>query len=94
MAGTRSIFANSEVSSNITGIDKTLIERFSFILKTLNSPYKINTIKFAEYAKETAVHYIEKYRWYPRHQQPIKFLDGKDIIENFLLPIGTLGENA
>ena len=59
MAGTRSIFANSEVSSNITGIDKTLVERFSVILKTLSSPYKINIIKFAEYAKETAVHYIE-----------------------------------
>ena len=94
MAGTRSIFAKSEVSSNITGIDKTLVERFCVILKTLNSPYKINTIKFAGYAKETAAHYIEKYRWYPRHQQPTKFLDGKDIIENFLLPIGTLGENA
>ena len=31
----RSFFANPEVSSNIKGIDKTLIERFSVILKLL-----------------------------------------------------------
>lgn len=92
----RSFFANSEITSNITEIDRTLIERFNIILKTLSSPYKINsTSSFAEYAKETAVLYIHLYSWYPMTPTVHKVLvHGKDIIENFLLPIGMLGEDA
>ena len=91
----RCFFANPDVSSNITGINKDLIERFSSILKTLNSGYKINSTKFDEYAKETAKKYVELYNWYPMTPTVHKVLvHGKDIIDNFILPIGMLGEDA
>lgn len=91
----RCFFANPNISSNITGIDKDLIERFSIILKTLNSAYRVNSAKFGQYAKETAMKYVEHSNWYPMTPTVHKVLvHGKDIIDNFLIPIGMLGENA
>lgn len=57
----RKFFRDPETTSNIIDIDTILIGKFSIILRTLNSPYKINTTKFAEYAKEAAQRYIELY---------------------------------
>lgn len=61
----------------------------------MNCPFKINSVKFAEYAIGTAALYINLYRWYPTTPTVHKVLiHGKDIIDNFLLPIGMLGEDA
>lgn len=91
----RKFFAFPALSSRITGIDEALIYRFSVILKALNCSYKINSTLFGKYAYETAKLYVQLYKWYPMPPTVHKILlHGKEIIDNFLLPIGQLGEDA
>lgn len=88
-------FSFPALSSRITGIDQNLIYRFSVILKALNSNFKINSSSFHKYAFETAQLYVQLYEWYPMPATVHKILlHGKYIIDNFLLPIGQLGEDA
>lgn len=57
----RRFFGDPQKSSSITGIDETLIYRFSVLLRALNSDFKIDTSKFKPYALRTAELYIELY---------------------------------
>jgi len=45
----RWFFANPKISSKITGIDETLINRFAVILKIISSGFAINEQKFGKY---------------------------------------------
>lgn len=91
----RRFFADPALSSTITGIDQNLIYRCSIILKALNSNYPINSSLFGQYAFETAELYVNLYAWYPMPPTVHKILmHSKEVIEQFLIPIGQLGEDA
>ena len=91
----RRFFEHEEESARITGIDKNLIHRFHVILRTLSSGYDIDANKFKEFCQDTAKLYVEKYPWYMMPPTVHKILiHGPQIIDNALLPIGQLSEEA
>lgn len=91
----RRFFADPEVAAEVTGLNVQLIYRLKVILETMVSGHKINTKKFATYALDTAKLYVEKYPWHPMTPTMHKILiHGAIVIENCLLPIGQLSEEA
>lgn len=57
--------------------------------------HKVDTQKFAAYAMETAKFYVQLYSWHPKTPAMHKILiHGPTVIENALLPIGQLSEEA
>lgn len=91
----RRFFANAKVSSEITGVDLNLIERFGVILEVISSGYKINVERFSEYCRETAKLYVELYSWHPMSPTVHKILiHGSLVVQHALLPIGILSEEA
>jgi hypothetical protein len=60
----RCFFRDPTQSASITGIDETLIRRFSVIFQSLSSGYRVNTTAFDSYAKETAKLFVSLYAWY------------------------------
>ncbi|XP_029053728.1 uncharacterized protein LOC114881192 [Osmia bicornis bicornis] len=69
--------------------------RFKVILEVISSDYKIQYTKFAEYTMDTAKRYTELYPWYPMSPTMHKILiHGLIVIQNALLPIGQLSEEA
>lgn len=88
-------FRHAEKSSNITGIDLELVERFHVILECLGCGYEINSVVFENYTIETRNLYLEKYPWYYMPVTVHKILfHGKIIIDSCILPIGQLSEEA
>ena len=57
----RTFFKNSTLSSEITGIDKTLIKKIYLINRLLSCGFKINISKFEELLKDTNVLYLANY---------------------------------
>lgn len=55
---------DSTKEKEITGLDKILIERCATILQVLNSGYKVNSVKFGEFAMETAKQIVQAYPWF------------------------------
>lgn len=91
----RRFFQNAETSAEITGINLKIIKRFYIILQTISSGYKINVEKFQAYTRETATIFIQNYSWYAMPPSIHKILiHGPEIINNALLPIGQLSEEA
>lgn len=91
----RRFFSDPAISSRITGVDENLIYRCGILLKTLNSGYQVDSMQFDHYAYETAQIYVSLYEWYPMPPTVHKILmHSKEVIDNFLLPIGQLGEDA
>lgn len=91
----RRFFNNPQLSAEITGIDKTLIESFQIILRVLASGCKINTTKFKVLLNQTRELYLKLYNWYYMPSTVHKILvHGCDVIEFFDLPIGQLSEEA
>ncbi|XP_036148284.1 uncharacterized protein LOC118647442 [Monomorium pharaonis] len=91
----RRFFENPVVSSQITGVDKDLVVRFSTLLKAISSGFEIDSIKFGKYCKETADLYRKVYNWYPMPPTVHKLLDhGEMIVSSAILPIGQLSEEA
>ena len=60
----RRFFENTELSSEVTGIDQEVIYRQKVILQTLSSTFHIKTDLFRTYCLETARLLIAKYPWY------------------------------
>lgn len=91
----RQFFANSHLSSIITGVNEEVIKRFGVILQVISTGYKINLQLFDNYAVETAKLFVLHYPWFylPTSVHKI-LLHGSFIIENALLPIGLLSEEA
>lgn len=91
----RRFFANPKLSSEITGINEDLIHKFGVILKTINSGLDINVNNFRKYCLDTAQKYVELYNWYymPTSVHKILF-HGASVINNAILPIGELSEEA
>lgn len=91
----RRFFENPQLAADITKVDFILIYRLKVILETISSGHKIDTQKFDEYAMETARLYCDLYGWHPMTPTMHKILiHGAEIIENALLPIGQLSEEA
>lgn len=91
----RRFFENTELAADITGINHELIHKFKILLEAISSGHKINTTKFEEYAFNTAQMYVELYGWHPMTPTMHKLLlHGATIIDNALLPIGQLSEEA
>lgn len=91
----RRFFENPAVSSQITGIDESLIVRFSTLLKAISSSFEIDSTKFGVYCKETADLYRKIYNWYPMPPTVHKLLNhGEMIVSTAILPLGLLSEEA
>lgn len=89
------LFKHPSISAEITGIQQCLIERCGTLLECISSGYKINTAKFEDYAIQTAKLLVTAYPWYPLPSSVHKVLiHGAIIIENALVPIGELSEEA
>lgn len=91
----RRFFYNPDLSSEITGVDKNLIKKFSLILRILASGRQIDLKKFKNLLDETKNIFLDLYRWYYMPSSVHKILvHGCEIIESFSLPIGQLSEDA
>ena len=91
----RRFFNDPETSADITGVDFRLISRMKIILEVISSGHKIDVEKFRQYTLDTAKLYVELYPWCPMTPTLHKVLvHGPDIVENALLPIGQLSEEA
>ncbi|XP_055839998.1 uncharacterized protein LOC129907699 [Episyrphus balteatus] len=91
----RKFFQNYEASSKVTGVNPELIRRFYMILQAISSGFNINLEKFQNYCQDTARLYVELYPWMPMTPTVHKILiHGPEIINNALLPIGMLSEEA
>ena len=88
-------FKNSEVFSQITGIEKKLIINFQHILIAISCELEVDSIKFGTLCKETSKMYINKYSWFPMPATLHKILiHGEEIIKTSILPIGMMSEEA
>lgn len=91
----RRFFENPHLAADITGINYDLIYRLKVILETISSGHKIDSQKYDSYAKDTAKLYVSLYGWHPMTPTMHKILThGAAIIQNALLPIGQLSEEA
>lgn len=91
----RRFFEDFQTTSQITGVDETLVQRFGIILKTLSCGHPINTSAFNQYTSDTARLYVSLYNWYPMPVTVHKVLvHGSEIIEKHLIPIGQLSEDV
>lgn len=91
----RRFFEDPETTSEITGLDKNLIRRFKIILSVINCKKPINAEKFKSFTDETQTLIWTLYPWKPITPTVHKVLShGKDIIENSILPLGELTEEA
>lgn len=91
----RRFFSNIEQAAQITGVDKTLINNFSVILRTLSSGLHINVTNFEKLLKETFILYIKLYPWYYMPVTVHKVLvHGISYIKYSNVPIGMLSEEA
>ncbi|CAH1114773.1 unnamed protein product [Psylliodes chrysocephalus] len=91
----RRFFFNPQLSSEITGINKELIQKCSIILRVIASGCEIDLELFAVLLKSTREMYLHLYKWYNMPSGVHKILvHGCDIIGSFDLPIGQLSEEA
>ena len=91
----RKIFANTQKSSEITGFDKEILNRFSVILDTINSGYQVDSQKFKDYSLQTARLYVRKYPWWPMNAAVhIILLHGWAVMDSLKIPMGELSEEA
>lgn len=66
----RRFFKDPKLSSEVTGLDENLINRFRVILIALSSGLDVDTKKFQEFAYQTADLYKSQYDWY---KMPLMF---------------------
>lgn len=91
----RKFFKHPSLASNVTGVDENFIKRLGVILRTMSSGYAINVEAFRTYTFDTAKLYVQLYPWYYMPSSVHKILiHGADIIQNAVLPIGMMSEEA
>ena len=77
------------------GFDRDILHRLSIILKVISSSYTVHIANFKEYCLQTAREIVREYYWY---QIPtavhIILMHGADIINNSVIAIGKLSEEA
>lgn len=91
----RRFFQQPKMAAEITGVNESLIERFSVILRTMACGYQINTELFRDYTLKTAQIFVENYPWFYMPSSVHKILiHGADIINSVAIPIGMMSEEA
>ncbi|KAL4143561.1 hypothetical protein QTP88_005879 [Uroleucon formosanum] len=91
----RRFFEHAQEVSEITGLNKILIERFKVILSILACSYNVNFEKYDNYAKDTLKLYLQLYPWYRMPPSVHKILvHGSKAIHLAPFPIGILSEEA
>lgn len=91
----RRFFANPDVVSRITRVSEPLIHRLSVLLCALNAGYSIDSVKYENYAKETAKLYTDLYNWYFMPISVHKMLmHGSQVIESLCIPVGQASEEG
>ena len=91
----RRFFKHTALTSEITGLDENLINRFRVILQVLSSGHHINIAAFETYASETKMLYMNLYPWFPMTVTVHKILEhSSEIIKHHIVPIGQLTEEA
>ena len=92
----RKFFKNADMSSEITGIDRRLVQKLGVLLCALSSKKLVDSEKYYAYAMDTAKLYLHLYSWYPMSSTVHKLLfHGHNVIHAFdPLPIGYLSEEA
>ncbi|XP_043867476.1 uncharacterized protein LOC122757883 [Drosophila mojavensis] len=91
----RRAFNNVELFSNILSFDDQILRNFYTILITISCEYKVNSWKFKDLCEKTFYMYTAKYIWYPMSPTVHKILvHGHQIMDNCIVPVGVLGENA
>lgn len=91
----RRFFQNYSHSASILNINTEIVYKFSVVLEVIKSKYPVNVDKFREYCLTLYEEYLMEYSWLPLTPTVHKILiHGPYIIENFLVPIGILSEEA
>lgn len=92
---TRRFFQHPSESAEITGLNLLLIQKFAVLLQVIACNKRIDTVKFENYAKNTAELYIDLYGWYYMPPTVHKILiHGSEIIKHAIIPIGQMSEEA
>ena len=91
----RRFFRNIDQTSAITGVDRDLLHRFSFILEVINCTSPIDVPKFRTFCTETARRYVEVYPWYDMPNAVHRLLiHGPQVAQLLPFPPGALSEEA
>lgn len=91
----RRFFENPSITAEITGLDETIIYKFSVILQVIASGKEIDVEKFDAYGKNLAKLVVNTYPWYYMPASVHKILlHGSEIIKHALVPIGQLSEES
>lgn len=91
----RRIFANTKLFAEITLFDEVLLNKFHHLLIAISCEFAINTDKFRSFCNDTFLLYMQAYPWYPMSPTVHKIIvHGSDIMDQFVVPVGCLGENA
>ena len=92
----RRAFGDVDRLSQVTGVNRELLSRFSVILSALASTTaEIDEAKYSEFAMETAQLYRELYDWYRMPPTLHRLLaHGHAIISTLEMPVGMYSEEA
>lgn len=91
----RRFFANSSITTNITGLDEGIIRNFAILLQVIASGQQIDVEKFDRFARTVAELLVQNYPWYYMPVSVHKILiHGAAIIKHCLIPIGQLLEEV
>ena len=60
----RIIAENPELVSQITGVDLVICTNLAYMMRAINTGYKINTEAFKKIGRETAERHVKLYNWY------------------------------
>lgn len=91
----RRFFTNCSHSASILNISTDIVYKFGVVLEVIKSRYPMDVVKFRDYCLSLYHEYLMEYSWLPLTPTVHKILiHGPFIIENFLVPIGILSEEA
>lgn len=91
----RRAFQNHEMFANILELNMEFVKNLSTILTAIACHLPINTQKFEALCNQTLQIYVDNYKWYYMPATLHKILiHGSSIIENSILPLGMLAEEA
>lgn len=91
----RRFFEDVSLSAAILGVDEQLMANCRVVLQVLACGLPVNADKFKIYCLDVARQYVQLYSWYPLPTSiHVVLIHGHSIIENSVLPIGQMSEDA
>ena len=89
----RRAFADTAKLSEITGLDRGLIDRFAVVLAAINTQQQVDPEKFETFAMDTARLYTALYGWYRMPPSVHRVLvHGAAVMRQLPLSVGTYSE--